>query len=49
MPNALVGTWVISKLEFIEEEECAWVLERYWRERAMDDLFQIWKFTQFSE
>jgi hypothetical protein len=39
---------VISELEFIGEE-CARVLEKYWRDRAVDDLLQIWKFTQFPE
>ena len=45
----LVCAWVISELEFIGKEECAKTLERYWRERNVDDLIQILKFAQFPE
>ena len=47
--NIVVCAWVVAELEFIGKEECARTLERYWRDRNIEDLRQILKFAQFPE
>jgi hypothetical protein len=45
----VVRAWIITELEFIGKDECARVLERYWKERQTRDLAEILKFAQFPE